>query len=119
MSSLIADLSAKQLRRAAQIKDKIQSLEKALGRLLGSVAGSAISTNGAIPKKKSRRSAAVRAKMSAAAKARWAKTNGQKAENKSPVRRARRVLSKAARAKMATAAKARWAKAKAVGKKTL
>jgi hypothetical protein len=35
MSSSIANLSARQLRRAANIKDKIQSLENELGRILG------------------------------------------------------------------------------------
>ena len=36
MSASIASLSAQQLRRAADIKDKIQSLEKELEQILGS-----------------------------------------------------------------------------------
>ena len=119
MSSLITDLSVHQLRRAAQIKENIQSLEKELGRLLGSSPSLTNLSNGDVSKKKLRRSAAVRAKMSAAAKARWAKTNGQKAEVKSPIRKVKRTFSAAAKAKMAAAAKARWAKVNAAGKKAL
>lgn len=70
MSASIASLSAQQLRRAADIKDKIQSLEKELEQILGSsIKPAAI----AAPKKRRKMSAAGRAKMSAAAKARWAK----------------------------------------------
>jgi len=70
MSASIASLSAQQLRRAADIKDKIQSLEKELEQILGSSTKPAAT---AAPKKRRKMSAAGRAKISAAAKARWAK----------------------------------------------
>jgi ElaB/YqjD/DUF883 family membrane-anchored ribosome-binding protein len=70
MSASIASLSAQQLRRAADIKDKIQSLEKELEQILGSSTKPAATV---VPKKRRKMSAAGRAKMSAAAKARWAK----------------------------------------------
>ena len=115
MSSSIANLSAQQLRRAANIKDKIQSLENELGRILGA---STKSSNAVAPKKKRKMSAAGRAKIAAAQKARWAKVKGRKSVAK-PVKKARRKMSASARAKIAAAAKARWKKAKAAGKNTL
>ena len=73
MSASIASLSARQLRRAADIKDKIQSLEKELEQILGSSTELAAP---AAPKKRRKMSAAGRARISAAAKARWAKVKG-------------------------------------------
>ena len=113
MSSSITDLSAQQLRRAANIKDKIQSLENELGRILGS---SIKPVAAAAPKKRRKMSAAGRAKIAAGQKARWAKAKGQKMKQSQPKKR---KMSAAARAKISAAAKARWAKAKAAGKKTL
>jgi len=75
MSASIASLSAQQLRRAADIKDKIQSLEKELEQILGS---SIKPEATAAPKKRRKMSAAGRARISAAAKARWAKVKGAK-----------------------------------------
>ena len=108
---MISNLSAEQFRRAATIKDQIDSLQSELDRLLGS---SSSTTSGS-----GRRtmSASARAKIAAAQKARWAKVNGGKAA-KSP-KTGKRTMSAAARAKIAAAAKARWAKAKAAGKKSL
>ena len=75
MSASIASLSAQQLRRAADIKDKIQSLEKELEEILGSATESVIA---AVPKKRRKMSAAGRARIAAAAKARWAKIKAAK-----------------------------------------
>ena len=113
MSSSITDLSAQQLRRAANIKDKIQSLENELGRILGS---SIKPVAAAAPKKRRKMSAAGRAKIAAGQKARWAKAKGQKMKQSQPKKR---KMSAAARAKISAAAKARWAKVKAAGKNTL
>jgi hypothetical protein len=107
------NLSSKQLRRAANLKDKIESLQKDLGRILGA---STQAQAGAAPKRKM--SAAARAKIAAGARARWAKVKGRKSAVK-PVKKARRKMSAAARAKIAAAAKARWKKAKAQGKNSL
>ena len=105
-------LSASQLHRAADLKYKIESLQKQLTRLLGSTAGAAA------PRKRRKMSAAGRQRIAAAARARWAKVKGRKSAAK-PVKKARRKMSAAARKKISQAAKARWAKAKAAGKKTL
>jgi hypothetical protein len=115
MSSLLASLSSKQLRRAADLKDKIQSLENELGRILGA---SIKPVTAVAPKKKRKMSAAGRAKIAAAARARWAKVKGRKSVEK-PVKKARRKMSAAGRAKIAAAARARWKTAKAQGKNSL
>lgn len=110
----IANLSAKQLRRAANIKDKIQSLENKLKQILGSPAKVAAV---AVPRRKQyKMSAAGRAKIAAAQKARWAKAKGRKVEQSQPKKR---KMSAAGRARISAAAKARWVKAKAAGRKTL
>jgi len=75
MSASIANLSARQLRRAADIKDQVQTLEKKLEQILGSAAKPAVL---AAPKLRRKMSAAGRARMSAAAKARWAKIRADK-----------------------------------------
>lgn len=81
----ITNLSAAQLRRAAGLRDKIEQLEKQLAVVLGDTGLSAPATRSpgrgkvaagraAAPGKSKRNiSKAARAKMSAAAKARWAK----------------------------------------------
>jgi hypothetical protein len=109
------NITSKQLRQAANLKDKIQTLESKLGQILGSPANSA---TGAEPKRKRKMSAAGRARIVAAQKVRWAKVKGNKAPAKA-VKKAKRKMSAAARAKISAAAKKRWAKAKAAGKKRL
>jgi hypothetical protein len=61
-------------------------------------------------------SAAGRAAIAAAQRARWAKVKGKVGNAPSS---GRRKMSAAARAKIAAAAKRRWAKAKAAGRKSL
>jgi len=107
------NLSSKQLRKAANLKDKIESLHKELRRIVGVPTHA---ENAVAPKRKM--SAAGRAKIAAAQKARWAKVTGRKSTTK-PVKKARRKMSATGRAKIAAAAKARWAKAKAQGKNSL
>ena len=68
----ITTLSPKALRKAADIQEKIQSLQAELGQLLGSSAETAAIE----APRKSKFSAAARAKMRAAQKARWAKIKG-------------------------------------------
>ena len=109
---MITNLSASQLRRAANIKHKIELLQ---ARLVGLLVGTA---GPAAPRKRRRMSAAARARMAAAQKARWAKAKGRKSAAK-PVRKARRKMSAAGRAKIAAAARARWKQAKAAGKNSL
>ena len=76
MNTSLANLSAQQLRRAAAIKDQIESLEKELQRIFG--AAETAEKPQAPRKKRRRMSAAGRARISAAAKARWAKIKAAK-----------------------------------------
>jgi hypothetical protein len=136
-----------QLRKAADIQEKIQSLQEELGQLLGGdVSTPAQSTEA--PTTKRKMSAAGKAAIRAAQKARWAKIKGTGPSVK-PVRKAKRKMSAqglaniragvakrmaaqgkavqkpkkkfsaAARAALSAAIKARWAKAKKAGKTTL
>jgi hypothetical protein len=111
----ITILTSKQLRQAASLKDKIESLEKRIGKLLGSPSKPVAEAK---PKKRRKMSAAGRARIAAAARARWAKLKGKETSVK-PVKKVKRKMSKAARAKISALAKARWAKAKAAGKTKL
>ena len=106
--NVIINLSSQQLRRLADIKEKIDSLQHELSQLIG----------GGRVKRKFRMSASGRARIAAAQRARWAKAR----KAKGPARttgKGKRTLSAAAKAKIAAAARARWARAKAAGKKRL
>jgi hypothetical protein len=69
------NISASQLRRAADIQDKIESLESELNKLLG---GSSAATPNTTPPKRRKMSAAAKAKIAAAQRARWAKFHAAK-----------------------------------------
>ncbi len=106
----MTNITAAQLRQAATLKDKIDSLQSELDSILGNS-----SANGQTPapSKKRGMSAAGRARIVAAQKARWAKVkNTNDAEVKSP-KKPKFKMSAAAKAKISAAAKARWAKVKA------
>ena len=103
------NLTPKQLRQAANIKEKIADLESDLSRLLGSIAQPVVAK---ASKKIRKMSAAGRARIVAAVKARWAKVKGKA----KPAKKARKKMSAAAKAKISAAAKARWAKVKAAKK---
>ena len=103
----IANLSAQQLRRAAAIRDQLDSLNAELNGLLG------VAEDRKTPATTRKMSAAARRKIAAAQKARWAKVKGNSTQG------TRRKMSAAARKKIAATAKARWAKAKAAGQKSL
>jgi hypothetical protein len=111
MSNLLS-LTTKQLRRAADLKEKIEALNTELASILGTPASGSVKA----PKKRGM-SAAGRTAVAAAQKARWAKIKGAKPAAKAPAKK--RKMSAAGRARISAAAKARWAKAKAAGKKTL
>jgi hypothetical protein len=102
-------LSVAQLRKAVAIKEQIEQLEAQLGSVLGDASEPLVPA-----KKHHRMSAAGRARIAAAARARWAKIRGDK---ESP--RKKRKVSAAARLRLSAAAKARWKNAKAAGKTTL
>lgn len=106
----ILELTSEQLRRAAQIKEQISSLEKQLENLLGQAP--AAKRNGGM-------SASARAKISAAAKARWARVRAEKGGSSAKTGKkpaARKPMTAAQKARIAAAMKARWAKIKAAKK---
>lgn len=109
----ITSLTAQQLRKAADLIEKIGSLEAQLAAYIG---GSSAAPEAA-PRKKSKMSAAGRARIIAAQKARWAKVKAAKGTK--PAKAKKRTMSAAAKAKIAAIARARWAKVKASGKKAL
>ena len=67
----MTQLTSIQLRRAASLKDKIEGLEAELSRLMGGAGGTA-------PKAKRKLTAAGRARISAAVKARWVREKAAK-----------------------------------------
>ena len=108
------DLTVNQLKRAAAIKEQIENLNKELRAILGAPALSV-----AAPKKNRTMSAAVKRKIAAAQKARWAKIQGVKpaAPSVNPTAKAKKKrMSPAAKAKLSAKLKAYWA-AKRAGKK--
>lgn len=112
MSNQLLSLTAKQLRRAAGVKERLETLNKELASILGTPALPA-----AKRVKRRKMSGDARAKIAAAQKARWAKIKKAKPAAKAPAKK--RKMSAAAKAKLSASAKARWAKVKAAGKTTL
>jgi hypothetical protein len=106
----IINLTSTQLRRAASIKETIDELNNELNKLVG---GSTTLAQTAKPKR--RMSAAGRANIRAAVKARWAKVKGSKQSTK-PAAKKKSKMSAAGRANIIAAQKARWAKIKAAKK---
>jgi hypothetical protein len=113
--------SVETLKRALEIAEKIQELEAELNSLLGGssdvpktrpVTDSASPSK--LPRKKRGMSAAGRARVAAAQRARWAKLKkGEAKAVASPkTRKKKRTMSPEARAKIAAAQRARWAKQK-------
>jgi len=112
----ISNLTAAALRRAADVRERIQSLQKEFAQILDGVVS--IATNNHKPRGKTKMSPAVRARIAAAARARWAKIKSGKPTTGS-TKPTKRKMSAAARARLAAIARARWRKAKAAGKKAL
>ena len=110
----LINLTAAQLRQAADLKERISSLNDELAAILG---GSSTPAPASTPAKKGGMSAAGRARIAAAAKLRWAKINAAKAKPAAVVKAVvkavvakKRVMTAAAKAKIAAAQKLRWAK---------
>lgn len=116
-------LSVAQLRRAASLKERIETLETELASLLGgtSAAGAGTADVRAAQAGKRGMSPAARAKISAAQKARRAERKDE--AGAAPASRSKatpkRTMNDAARARLSAIAKARWARTKAAGKKAL
>jgi len=142
------NITPTQLRKAADIKERIDALQNELNEILGD--GEPLTPNEPTEApKKWRVSAAGRARMRAAQKARWAAIKGTAPEAKPPKKKRKmsaeglanvragvakrmaaqgktankpapkRGMSPAAKKKMAALMKARWANAKKAGKATL
>lgn len=109
----VLNLSSSDLRRAAAIQERIEELKSELSTLLGG-SGSTV-RRGRPPGGKRTMSAAGRARIAAAARARWAREKGEtpKSGNNTEPGKKRRTMSVAARKKIAAAARARWAKVRA------
>jgi hypothetical protein len=110
----IHDLTVNQLKGAVAIKDQIEKLNKELGRLLGKP-----SNSGTAPNRRRTMSAAVKRKIAAAQKARWAGLRRAKSVTRSggPAAKAKKkTVSRATRAKLRAKLKAYWA-ARRAGKK--
>ena len=106
-------LTVAELKRAVVIKERIEQLESELASLLGDSRRSSGAGVAREPRKRRKMSAAGRARIAAAARARWAKFNAAKGKART---KRKRTMSPAARAKIAAAARARWAKVRAANK---
>ena len=115
MDPLIINLSARQLRRAAEIKEHIEALQTELNELAGTPSAPT-SSNGS--GRKRHMSAEAIARISAAQKARWAKVKRAAGPSRT-ARKGKRRMSAAARARLAEVARARWRNVKAAGKTKL
>ena len=114
----LTNLSPSQLRRAAEVKEQIDALNEELGRILsgGEVSGGRTLVPSASGGRRPM-SAAGKAKIAAAARARWAKfraqNGGTPSANGNGSSTPKRTMSPAAKKRIAEAQKARWAKLKA------
>jgi hypothetical protein len=102
------DLSLSRLERAIGIRRRIDALEREFSSLFGGKGG------GTAPKaggQRRRMSPAARAKIAAAARARWAKIKGRGAAKAAPKKGGRKKggLTPAGRRKLSQMMKARWA----------
>lgn len=111
------DYTTSQLRRALEIREKIDELDQELRSIFGPETAAPRAASGG-RRGPRRMSLAVRRKIARAQKARWAsRKEGGNEENGQA--RPRRRLSSRARAKLAAAARERWARARAEGKTRL
>jgi len=123
----VANVSVEQLRQALALRERIEQLEQGLAAILGVPVAAKAKAVGR-PRTKARLaekpaaaaprrrrgyiSAAGRARIAAAQRARWAKAKAGKAAP-TPAKRRKGQLSAEGRARIIAAQKARWAKAKA------
>src|SRR5438477_3962635 len=119
METNFINLTPAQLRRAAGLKERIDALTGELGQIFGDGSGGSSDTGQVKSQRGRHMSAAGRARIAAAARARWAKVraskgqDGNASKSSDPANTKRRTMSAAARAKIAAAARARWARVKA------
>jgi hypothetical protein len=109
LKNALLQLSASDLRRAAELRAQIDTLQTEIARILGGTSTSATETITQTGKRKRTMSLAARAKIGAAQRARWA---ARKGAAKAAPKGGRRRISAAGRARIAVAQKERWAKLK-------
>ena len=102
------DISLEQLEEALVLRRKIDLLEKRFGALIGT-----ISPSSAIQRSRHKMSAATRAKIAAAQRARWARTKGTISK---PAKK-KGGLTPAGRRRLSQLMKARWAETRRAGRK--
>jgi hypothetical protein len=117
MNSLIG-LTPKALRKAADLQERIESLQEELSQILGAGVSAPVQA-AEEPKKRKKFSAAAKANMRSAQQARWAGIKKPAPEVEPAPKKARKELSAAVRKARSEAMKARWAKAKRAGKSEL
>ena len=108
--NLPANVSPQQLRRAADIQERILDLQHELSRILGESASAGPAPSGR------RLSAKGLANIRAGARRRWAKV---RAENGAAGHKSKRGMSASAREAIAARMRARWAAAKRAGRNAL
>jgi hypothetical protein len=118
----LQNLTVEQLRKVVAIKEEIERLEAQLANVgerrgPGRPPGVA-SVAAPVVRRRRKMSAAAKARIGAAQRARWAKV---KTGNAAPVEKVKkkRKVNAATRARLAAIARARWARIKASGKSTL
>jgi hypothetical protein len=109
------DLTVNQLKRAAAIKEQIETLNKELRSILG-----ASPNTRATPRKKRTMSAAAKKKIAAAQRARWVNLRRANPATQSvtpAVKAKKKTVSRATKAKLSARLKAYWAAKKKSSKK--
>jgi len=114
----ITTLSAQQLRRAADLKERIDQLQSELDELLAGEATTPVAATRA-PSRGGRKRRRLSAQGLANIRAGVAKRMARQGAKASADRKPRRKMSAAGKARLAALAKARWAKAKKAGRTRL
>ena len=116
----IQTVTIEQLKQVIAIKEQIAALEAKLGKIIGGKSAPVAAVVAPVKKGRKKMSAAGKARIAAAQKARWAKVKGtapapaqsvtpKAAPAVKPAKRVKRKLSPEGRAKIVAALKKRWA----------
>src|SRR5712691_2379009 len=101
------DLSLRSLEEAVSIRRQIDNLERRLNSIVGGSAARAMTRDGRAGRR--RMTAATRANLAAAARARWARQKAGGKMSRATTRRKRSGISAAGRRRLSQLMKARWA----------
>lgn len=114
IQNTLLNISSRDLKQAISLKEQIERLQSELTGLLGGTSAPASRA----PERRTM-SAAARARIGAAQKARWAKIRGGEPGAGEAAPKGKRKVSAVDRARLSALAKARWAKVKRAGGKSL